>query len=83
MFKRLIEWWKRISALDPAKDPKNMTDQQGMEELKALWDKAMVFNLDTSQSEYFRLELMKDTLDARGYVIWATTTGIRYTRKTK
>lgn len=83
MFKKLISWWKRVTALDPAKQTINMTDQQLKDEMSALWDKYQVFNQHMTSSEYFRMELIKDALDGRGYDLFGGATGISFVRRTK
>lgn len=83
MFNRIKTWWKWFTYIDPSKETINMTDQQLKDELSALWDKYRVFSQFMTSSEYFRMELIKDALDGRGYDIFGGATGISFERRTK
>jgi hypothetical protein len=78
MFEKIKDWLKTVMAYTPPKEVKDMTDQECMSEYKKFWDMYFVFNLTMCSRDKYRMSLLEDVLEARGYVIYSSSIGVSF-----
>lgn len=81
MLKNFINWWRKITKYTPPKETIEMTDQECMDEYTKLWDDFMVFNLEMTNRDVFRMNVLENALIGRGYDILGTTVGIKFEKR--
>ena len=83
MFKKIKEWLKRVMAYTPPEEVKDMTDQECMEEYKKFWETYVVFNLTMRSRDEYRMSLLKNVLESRGYIIYSSPVGVSFEKMKK